>query len=121
MALTTKLTQTPITLSLIAFYGAVGIIFLALLFLTNFPPHIALIGIVNVITAYGLLKKRFWAPWLAIALFFIATTFSTVTLYYTITTDALASIAMIAYLALTWVFTAYVISKRDTLKPEAET
>jgi len=96
----------------VAFYGAVGVLFLVLLPLANFPPHIGLTGILSLITAYGLFKKRFWATWLVVALFFVATTFSLYTLYYVIFSNWIVGISMIAYAVLIWVFTAYTLSKR---------
>ncbi|MEJ5327169.1 MAG: hypothetical protein WHU54_02820 [Candidatus Bathyarchaeia archaeon] len=98
----------------VAFYGAVGIIFLALLPFANFPPHIGLTGILNLIAAYGLFKKRFWALWLVVALFAVGTTLSLYTLYVLAFSNWLVSISMAAYAILTWVFTAYVTAKRKT-------
>jgi SNF family Na+-dependent transporter len=109
----TKLkTQTPISLATIAFYGIVGIIFLALLPLSGFPPHIGLMGIASFITAYGLLMERKWATWLVVALFFVVTTFTLYTLYYIVAIDAVATVFMITYTALTWIFTGVVARKR---------
>jgi SNF family Na+-dependent transporter len=104
--------QTPISLASIAFYGIAGIILLVLLPFSGFPPHIGLLGIVSVITAYGLLMRRKWANWLVVALFFVATTFTLYTLYYVIATDAITSVSMIAYAALTWIFTIVVVKNR---------
>jgi hypothetical protein len=100
------------TLAPVAFYGAVGVLFLALLPLANFPPHIGLTGILSLITAYSLFKKRFWATWLVVALFFVGTTFSLYTLYYIIFSNWIVGISMIVYAVLTWAFTAYVVLKR---------
>jgi hypothetical protein len=100
------------TLAPVAFYGAVGVLFLALLPFANFPPHIGLTGILSLITAYSLFKKRFWAVWLVIALFFVATTFSLYTLYYIIFSNWIVGISMIIYAVLMWAFTAYVVLKR---------
>ena len=100
------------TLAPVAFYGAGGVLFLALLPFANFPPHIGLSGILSLITAYSLFKKRFWAVWLVIALFFVATTFSLYTLYYIIFSNWIVGISMIVYAVLTWAFTAYVVLKR---------
>jgi ABC-type glycerol-3-phosphate transport system permease component len=100
------------SLATVAFYGIAGIAFLILLPLSGFPPHVGLAGITSLIAAYGLLKKRSWAIWLVVALFFVATTFALVTLYYALATDAVTSAAMLAYVLLTWIFTAYAISKR---------
>jgi hypothetical protein len=100
------------TLAPVAFYGAVGVLFLVLLPFTNFPPHVGLTGILSLITAYSLFKKRFWAVWLVIALFFVATTFSLIILAYVMFSDWVVGVSLIAYAVLTWVFTAYTLSKR---------
>jgi hypothetical protein len=105
------------TLSSVAFYGVVGIIFLALLPFVNFAPHIGLTGILSLVAAYGIFKKRFWALWLVVALFAVATTISLYTLYVVQFSNWLVGISMVAYAVLTWIFTAYVILKRKT--PEA--
>jgi hypothetical protein len=100
------------TLAPVAFYGAVGVLFLILLPFANFPPHVGLTGILSLITAYGLFMKRFWATWLVAALFFVATTFSLYTLYYIVFSNWIVGISMIVYAVLTWAFTAYVVLKR---------
>ncbi len=105
------------TLAPVAFYGTVGIIFLALLPFANFPPHVGLTGILSLVTAYGIFKKRFWAVWLVIALFAVATTISLYTLYVVQFSNWLVGISMIAYAVLTWVFTAYIMLKRKTQEP----
>jgi len=98
------------------FYALVGIICFAALTITNFPPHIGIIGILSLVTAYGLFKKRVWTIWVVVALFFIATTFSAYTLYRAFGNDLLLDITAIAYLILTWIFTAYTAAKRKTLE-----
>lgn len=95
------------------FYALAGIIFLAVLaidYLT--PPHLGIIGILSLITAYGLFKKRNWSLWVVVALFFVGTTFSA----YTFGKDLLLNISVTAYLILTWIFTIYVAVKRRTLE-----
>ena len=114
MSLASKLKTADFrALAPIGFYAVAGILLLALLPFANFPPHIGLTGILSLITAYGLVKKRFWAFWLVIALFFVATTFSLYILYFIAFSNLLVALSMIAYLILTWIFTAYVISKRN--------
>ncbi len=105
------------TLAPVAFYGAVGIIFLVLLPFANFPPHVGLTGILSLVTAYGIFKKRVWAIWLVAALFAVATTISIYTLYIVQFSNWLVGISMVAYAVLTWAFTAYIMLKRKT--PEA--
>ncbi len=55
---------------------------------------------------------RKWAKWLVVILFFVATTFTFYTLYYIIAIDTVASAGMIAYTALTWIFTVLVLRKQ---------
>jgi len=98
------------------FYAIVGIICFAELLIANFPPHIGIISILSLLTAYGLFKKRIWTTWFIVMLFFIATTFSVYTLYYVLWTDLYHGIIMTVYLVLTWVFTAYTAAKRKTLE-----
>jgi SNF family Na+-dependent transporter len=109
--LKTAKTLSITALAPIAFYSLVGVLFLVLLPFANYPPHIALTGIMSLITAYSLFTKRSWAKWLVIALFFVATTISLYTLYYFIFSDWIVSASMIAYVAFTWVFTARMLSK----------
>jgi hypothetical protein len=98
------------------FYAVVGIICLAILPMTNCPPHIGIIGILSLLTAYGLFRKRVWTIWFVVVLFFIATAFSVATLYYSFSVDQLFDISMVAYLILTWAFTVYMAEKRKTLE-----
>ncbi|XES77139.1 MAG: hypothetical protein ACBZ72_13335 [Candidatus Bathyarchaeia archaeon] len=105
-------TQPKTTLASIAFYGIAGIILLILLPLSGFPPHIGLTGIASLAAAYGLFMDRKWAKWLVVILFFVATTFTFYTLYYIIAIDTVASAGMIAYTALTWIFTVLVLRKQ---------
>ena len=100
------------TLAPTVFYGAVGIILLVLLPLANFPPHIGLTGILSLVTAYGILKKRFWALWLVVALFAVATTLSLYTLAIIAFTNVVVGISMIVYAVLTWLVTLYIVLKR---------
>jgi hypothetical protein len=99
-----------------AFYTIVGIACLVVLPSANFPPHIGIIGILSLIAAYGLFKKRAWSLWLIVALLFIVTTFSAYTLYYMFGKYLLLDLSMIAYLILTWFFTIYIAAKRKTLE-----
>ena len=97
------------TLAPTAFYSIVGVVFLVLLPFANYPPHIALTGIMNLIAAYSILTNRSWAKWLVTALFFVGTTLSLYTLYYVITSNWLISISLISYAVFTWIFTARIL------------
>jgi ABC-type glycerol-3-phosphate transport system permease component len=99
------------TLAPIIFFVAVGIIFLALLPFSGFPPHIGLIGTLSLIAAYGLLKKRFWAMWLVGALFVAAMTLSLYTLMFAGFSNLAVGLGMVAYAILTLVVTVYLVLK----------
>jgi hypothetical protein len=98
------------------FYAVVGVIFLVLLPITDFPPHIAIMGISSLVAAYGIFQKRKWALWLVVIMFFVATAFSLYMTYYYITKDYLLGLSTTAYLILTWIFTGYAASKRGMLE-----
>ncbi|MEM2972319.1 MAG: hypothetical protein QW270_07885 [Candidatus Bathyarchaeia archaeon] len=96
------------------FYAVAGVICFVVLPMANFPLHVGIMGVLNLITAYGLFKKRFWALWAVVMLFFIVTTFSTFTLLWG--GEFLLIVSAVAYLVLTWVFTAYTAAKRKKLE-----
>jgi len=98
------------------FYAVVGIMCFIVLATDFRLVHIGIIGIFSLITAYGLFKKRVWTIWLVAMLFFIVTTFSIFNLYYFLGKDLILYITMIAYLILTWVFTAYTAAKRKSFE-----
>jgi uncharacterized membrane protein HdeD (DUF308 family) len=97
-----------------AFYAIVGIVFLALLPMSGFAPHIGLVGIISLVTAYGLFTKRTWSFWLVFILFISLTTFAVLMIYDVMATELLTTSLMIALLVLTWVFTGYATLKRKT-------
>ncbi len=110
-----KMESVGMVLTLI-FYLIVGVISFAMLVITYSPPSIGIIGIFSLVTAYGLFRKRNWTIWFVIILFLTATTFATYTLYYYFWQNLLFTTGVLAYLILTWVFTAYTASKRKTLE-----
>jgi hypothetical protein len=98
------------------FYLIVGIVFLALLPLSNFPPHIGIMGIFSLVTAYGLLMKRNWSIWFIIIMLLVSATFSIYMSYIFLWTNPLLSTIMVAYFVLSLIFTAYTVTKRNTLE-----
>ena len=113
MSLASKLkTFKPFEVASLAFYSVTGIILLAFLFLTGFPPHVAFIGILSLITAYSYFAKRAWTTWLVAALFIIITAFTLDTLFSVGFSNALVGLSMIGYAVLTWIFTAYILLKK---------
>ncbi len=98
------------------FYAIVGALFIVLLPMANYPPHIGIIGIFSLATAYATLRKRDWAIWFVIVVFFVATTFSAYMLNYYLQKDLITGLGILAYLALTWIATIYIAAKRSNLK-----
>jgi hypothetical protein len=98
------------------FYAVVGIVFLAILPVSGFPPHIGILGILSLIVAYGMFRKRAWSFWFVMILFFAGTTFSSYVIYSVLARNYILGVSMIFYLILTWVFTAYAANKRRVLE-----
>jgi len=96
----------------ISFYAVTGIILLAFLPLTGFPPHLGFLGILSLITAYSLFVKRGWAPWLVASLLIINTAFSIDILFSIGFSNIIIALSMFVYEVLTWIFTAYILLKR---------
>jgi hypothetical protein len=115
MSLVSKLKTADLReLAPTVFYGVVGFLLIFLLPFANFPPHIGLTGALSLVTAYGLFKNRFWAFWLVITLFGVATTISLYTLSLIGFTNWIVAAGMITYAVLTWIFTLYVALKRKS-------
>jgi hypothetical protein len=98
------------------FYLVVGVVFLALLLLNDYPPHIGLLAIFSLGAAYGLLRKRSWSLWFVLVLFFSGTTFAAFMIYAILSQNLMYVVVLVVYLILTWVFTIYIAAKRDVLK-----
>ena len=96
----------------VIFYGAVGGVLMALLPFANFPPHIGLTGALSLVAAYGLLKNRFWAFWLVLALLGVASVISLYTLSIIAFTNWIVALSMITYAVLTWLFTLQLALRR---------
>jgi len=98
------------------FNVAVGVLCLAMLFLEDLRLiHMGLMGAISLATAYGLFRKRFWALWTMFVAASMATVFALSTLYYALRSDILLDAAVVVYMVLTWIFTAYIASKRSKL------
>jgi hypothetical protein len=111
--LTAKLKSTSrIQLTAIAFYAVTGVLLLAFLPFTGFPPHLGFLGIVSLIAAYSLFTRRAWAPWLVFILLAANTVFSLYTLYSVGWSNVLVALSMLAYAVLTWIVTGLVLIKR---------
>ncbi len=98
----------------IAFYAVSGILLLAFLPLTGFPPHLGFLGIVSLITAYSLFTKRAWALWLVFILLVTNSVFGIYTLASVGFSNVLVALAVLAYSVLTWVVSALLLLKRKS-------
>jgi len=98
-----------IELTALIFYFAAGVILMVSLPMTDYPPQVALLGILSIITGYGMMTKRGWAPWLMFILFLSALTFSIYTLIITGFNNALLGSSLVVYAVLTTIFTVYIL------------
>jgi hypothetical protein len=113
VSLATKLKNLkPFQLASIAFYAVTGIILLAFLPFTSYPPHVGFLAIISLITAYSIFAKRAWAPWLIAVLIITITAFSLDILISVGFSNVLVALSVLAYLILTWFFSAYVLLKK---------
>ena len=94
------------------FYTLTGMMFFTEMMLTGFPPHMGIIGILSIITAYGLFMNCTWKNWIITGLFFITTTFSGYTLYYTLGKNLVLNLSISIYLILSLLFTFQTLSKK---------
>ncbi|MDR1993915.1 MAG: hypothetical protein LBQ98_10585 [Nitrososphaerota archaeon] len=99
-------------LAALFFYTSTGILLWASLPFTRFPPHIGFLGIINFISAYSLLTKRAWAPWLMFILLVTNTVFSLYTLYYAGLSNILLALCAFIYAVFTWIISALMLLKR---------
>jgi len=96
----------------LVFYVSTGVLLFISLPLTHFPPHIGFLGIFSLITAYSILFKRVWAPWLVFILLVTITVFSLYTLYFVGFSNILVAVSMLLYPVFTWIVTALFLIKK---------
>jgi hypothetical protein len=82
------------------------------------PPHIPVLGIFSILTAYSLFKMRKWSVLLVAGLFFTGITFGATTLNTSIIVQTfggalLFHLALIAYMVLLTLAFVYVMVKRS--------
>jgi len=92
-----------------AFYIVSGVLMLAALPFANYAPHLGLLGIVSLITAYSLFAKRAWAPWLVVVLLIVNNVFSIYTLAAVGFSNLLVGLSMVGLLVLTWLASVYLL------------
>jgi hypothetical protein len=105
------------------FYVVVGATEVFVVVTSNFtaPPHIGVLGLLNLFTAYGLFKMKRWSVLLVIALFFLGITFGATTLYNSVVLQTfegtlLFRAALIVYMIMLLIASVYVVAKREKLE-----
>ena len=112
--------ENPAVLLFSIFYIAVGIAEVAYFAIENFaaPPHIPVLGILSLITAYSLFKMKKWTVPLVVGLFFTGITFGATTLSNSIALQTfggamLFHTALIAYMIILLIASGYIVAKRE--------
>ncbi len=94
------------------FFAAAGIVLLATLPLSGYPPHLGFLGIVSLITAYSFFTKRPWAPWLAFILLVTNSVFGFYTVIEVGLSNASVSLLALVYALGTWAVALSLYLKR---------
>lgn len=113
MSLKSRMSDSYGKFSASTFYAVVGITcFVVLVTVDLRLIHIGIIGLLSLMTSYGLLKKKLWSKWIVVALFFIGTTFSGYTLYRAFQENLIYDLILGFYLISTWIFTGYIVMEK---------
>lgn len=112
--------ENPIVFLFSVFYIIAGAVEVSYVVIENFaaPPHIGVLGLLSLITAYGLFKMKKWAVLLVTALFFLGITFGVTALSDSVILQTfggtlLLNIALIAYMIILLIAFIYVVAKRE--------
>ena len=112
--------KNPAALLFSIFYIAIGIAEVCYYAIENAvaPPHIPILGILSLITAYSLFKKTRWTVPLVVGLFFTGITFGATTLANSIAVQTfggamLFHIVLIAYMVILVIASGYIVAKRE--------
>jgi len=113
------LKEHPAAFAFSIFYAVSGMLFILPL-LTVEPSllHLGLIGILSLITAFGVFKMNRWSLWSAFVVFCLANAFSITLLLNPLTANLglLFQGALIFYLILVWAATIYLTIRREELQ-----
>ncbi len=103
------------------FYIAVGIIEVGYFAIESSaaPPHIPVLGILSLITAYTVFTMKKWAPPLTVGLFLVGITFGATTLSNSLALQTfgdaiLFNLALTAYMIMLLIASLYIVAKRET-------
>ncbi len=112
--------KNPAVLLFSIFYTAVGIVEVGYFIIENFaaPPHIPVLGILSLITAYTVFKMKKWALPLVVGLFFVGIAFGATTLSNSLALQILGGAmffhtVMIAYMIILLIASLYIVAKRE--------
>lgn len=110
--------ENPVVFLFSVVYTIVGIVFLSIFVVYGLkPPHVGVIGILSLITAYGVFRMEKWAVWLVVVLFLLGNTVGIITLIFTSRWPAEfgfpLQLPLIIYLIITEVISIYVVAKRN--------
>jgi len=112
--------KNPAVLLFSVFYIAVGIAEVGYFVIENFaaPPHIPVLGILSLVTAYSLFKMKRWSVPLVVGLFVTGITFGATTLANSIAVQTfggalLFHLALIAYMIILLIASGYIVVKRE--------
>jgi len=112
--------ENPDVLLFSIFYIAVGIAEVGYFVIENFaaPPHIPVLGILSLVTAYSLFKMKRWSVPLVVGLFVTGITFGATTLANSIAVQTfggalLFHLALIAYMIILLIASGYIVVKRE--------
>ena len=112
--------KNPAVLLFSIFYIAVGIVEVGYFAIENFaaPPHIPVLGILSLITAYTLFKMKKWALPLVVGLFFVGITFGATTLSNSLALQTFGSAmlfhtTLIAYMIILLIASLYIMTQRE--------
>ena len=113
--------ENPAVLLFSIFYIVVGIAEVGYFVIENFaaPPHIPILGVLSLLTAYALFKMKKWALPLVVGLFFVGITFGATTLLNSITLQTFGSailfhMTLTAYMIILLVVSVYIVTKRES-------
>ena len=113
--------ENPLVLLFTIFYAAAGIIQIGYFVIASStaPPHLPVLGILSLLTAFSLFKMYKWTVPLAAVMFITGITFAATTLSNSLALqefgDAmLLNLALIIYMIILLIVSLYVISKRQT-------
>jgi hypothetical protein len=112
--------KNPAVLLFTIFYIAAGIIEVGYFAIESAaaPPHIPVLGILSIITAYTVFKMKKWALPLVVGLFFVGITFGATTLSNSLELQTLGDamlfhLALIAYMIILLIASVYIVAKRE--------